>query len=65
MKNCPGKTLMPHRVGVCRLTASHIRRVMGRLLVRLVAAPAVGNPIRIPRIRFRRKNLSSHVQELV
>ena len=56
---------MPHRVGACRLTASHIRQVMGRLLVRLVAAPAVGNPIRIPWIRFRRKNLSSHVQELV
>ena len=56
---------MSHRVGVCRVMASHIGRVMGRLLVRLVAVPVVGNPIRIPWIRFRRRNLSSHVQELV
>ena len=62
MKNCPGKMLMPHRAGVCRVTVSRVWWVMGRLLVKLVAVPAVGNPIRIC---FRRKNLSSHVQELV
>ena len=57
--------MAPDQAGKCRVTASHVRRVTGRLLVRPVAAPAAGNPIRILRIRLRRKNSSSHAQELV